>query len=98
MFMLNARSSIHEDAITVMTTKMTTTAFCYVKVKVKSLHTVKAYRLNRARAAHILKCNREGGEWTASCLQLLYLQAENPWYSLTVRLGGHQNQSDCFWR
>jgi hypothetical protein len=63
-----------------MTTKMTTTTFCYVKVKVKVkyLHTVKAYRLNRATAAHILKCNREVGEWPLSCLQLLYLQAENP--------------------
>jgi len=57
MFMPHAKSSVLEEATKVMTATTTITMFYNAKVQVKSLHTVKAYRRNRARAPHILHCN-----------------------------------------
>jgi len=62
MFMPHAKSSVIEEATTVITT--TTTLF--YNAKVKSLHTVKAYRQNRAGTPHILHCNSRW-RWVASC-------------------------------
>lgn len=62
MFMLHAKISVLEEA----TTTATTTTFYNATVKVKSLHTVKAYRQNRPRAPHVLHCNSRW-RWVASC-------------------------------
>jgi len=97
MFMPHAKNSVLEEATKVMTTTATT-MFYNAKVQVKSLHTVKAYRQNRARAPHILYCNSRWRRVASFMLPATLPPGKELMVFIEFRLGRPQNQSDCFWR
>jgi len=96
--MPHAKSSVLEEATMLMTTTTATTTFYNAKVQVKSLHTVKAYRQNRARAPHILYCNC-GWRRVASFMPPAALPpGKELMVFIEFTLVRPQNQSECFWR